>query len=150
MVKHEKSILIHRPIGEVFEYISNLENSMEWQPGLLEVKRITEGPLRVGTVYSSARKFLGRKMEASNEFVTYEPNKKVVFTGASGPMTFQTSFSFEDTGEGTRLTTLIEMQPGGLLGLAEGLIASNLRQEMDSNVAILEGLMEAREAAASS
>ena len=149
MIKNEKSIIIHRPIEEVFEYISNLENSVDWQPGLLEVKRITEGPLRVGTIYSSARKFLGRKMEASNEFVTYEPNKQVVFTGSSGPMTFLTSFTFEDTGEGTRFTTLIEMQPGGLLGLAEGLIASNLRQEMDSNLEILEGLMKSREAVSS-
>jgi predicted ester cyclase len=86
MVKHEKRIDIHRPIGEVFESIRYRKNSVDWQPGLVEGRRITGGPLRVGNIYCSGRKFLGWKMEVSNEFVGYEPDKQVVFTGSLGPM----------------------------------------------------------------
>ena len=69
MVKNEKSIVIHGPIGEVFEYISTLENSVDWQPGLVEVKRITEGPLAGGYNLFFCKKVSGRKSEANDEFV---------------------------------------------------------------------------------
>ena len=49
MVAVEKMITINRPVEEVFAYVSDLQNSPLWQKGLLEARRITEGPLGLGT-----------------------------------------------------------------------------------------------------
>ncbi len=51
MVTNEKIITINRPVAEVFAYVSDLPRGTEWQPGLVEVRRITEGPEGVGTQY---------------------------------------------------------------------------------------------------
>jgi uncharacterized membrane protein len=133
MVRNEKAITIHRPVEEVFTYVSNLQNGHEWQSGLLEVHRKANGPLGVGTQFTSIRKFMGRRLESGIEFVAYEPNKKIAFKSISGSSPFEQSFLFETTPEGTRLTTVLELQTGGLMGLAEPLIASGIRREMDAN-----------------
>ena len=150
MVKNETSIIIHRPIEEVFAYVSDLQNGPQWQSGLLEVRHTTPGPLAIGAQFTSVRKFLGRKMEASIEIVTYEPNRKFAMKSTSGPTPFEQSFLFESTAEGTRLTTLLQLHPGGLMGLAEPLIAASVKREMEAAFGDLKDLLESQVTVASS
>jgi uncharacterized protein YndB with AHSA1/START domain len=150
MIKNEKSIIIDRPIEEVFAFVGDLRNGLQWQsPNLLDVRRTTEGPLGIGTQYTSVRKLMGRKMQDNVEFVAYEPNKRLTFRSTSSSMPMETSHIFESTAEGTRLTTVIEMQPGGFMGLAEPLLAANLRRWMETHFGDLKDLLESREPAAS-
>ena len=149
MIKNEKSIIIQRPIEKVFAFVSDLQNATQWQSGVLEVRRVTEGPLGIGTQFAFVRKFMGRKMEAISEFVAYEPNSKVVFKNNSGPMDFENSYLFEATDEDTRLTSILEMQPKGFISLAEPLIDAGLKREMETAFGDLKDLLESRVPAAS-
>jgi uncharacterized protein YndB with AHSA1/START domain len=142
MVTNEKIITINRPIEEVFAYVSDLPRGPEWQPGLVEVRRITKGPDGVGAQFSGVRKFMGRKMESVIEFTTYEPNKKLVFKSISGNSPIVQSFLFEPTDVGTKLTARLELQTSGLIGLAKPLIASSLKRDVDNNYDILKNLLE--------
>ena len=144
MVTNEKIITIKRPIEEVFTYVSDAQNGPQWQSALVESRRITKGPLGVGTQFSGVRKFMGRKMESIMQYTTYEPNKKVVFKSISGSSPFEQTFLFESTAEGTRLTTRLELQTSGLMGLAKPLIASGLKREVDTNFGILKDILESR------
>jgi len=150
MVTNEMIITIKRPIEEVFAYVSDLQKGPEWQPALLEARRITEGPLGIGTQFISVRKFMGRRVESGIEFTAYEPNTKFAFKSISGSSPFEQSFLFESTAEGTRLTSVLELQTEGLMGLAEPLIASGVRREMDANFGDLKEMLEGRVPAASS
>jgi uncharacterized protein YndB with AHSA1/START domain len=147
MIKQEKSIVIHRPIEEVFDYVSDQRNTPQWQSGLVEVRRTTEGPLGVGTKHTFVRNFMGRKMEASNEYVAYEPNKLITFKTTSGPVRLEASYLFEPTAEGTKVTGRIEMKAAGLFGFAEPLIAVALRRESDAAVSALKRQLEKRRVA---
>ena len=40
----EASVLIARPVGEVWEYVTRAENLPVWVPVLHEVTKITDGP----------------------------------------------------------------------------------------------------------
>ncbi len=142
MVTNEKIITINRPVAEVFAYVSDLASGPEWQPGLVEVRRITPSPAGVGTQYNGVRKFMGRKMDSVIEFTTYEPNKKLVFKSVSGNSPLVQSFLFEPTAEGTKLIARLELQTSGLMGLAEPLIASSLRRDVDANYENLKNLLE--------
>jgi len=144
MVTNEKIITINRPVEEVFAYVGDAQNGPKWQPALVEVRRITEGPLGIGTQYSGVRKFMGRRMESVIEYTTYELNKKVVFKSISGSSPLEQSFLFEPTTEGTRITSRLEMQTSGLMGLAEPMIASGLKHEVDANFGILKDMLESR------
>ncbi len=142
MINVEQSITINRPIEEVFAFVGDQRNAPQWQHGVLEVRRTSEGALGIGTIHTAVRKFMGRKMEASTEYIQYEPNENITFTGDSGPMHFETSYLTESTAEGTTLTCQMKMQPGGLFGLAEPLIAASLRREMEANFGDLKDLLE--------
>lgn len=87
---------------------------------------------------------MGRRMESGIEFTAYEPNKKIAFKSISGSSPFEQSFLFESTAEGTRLTTRLELQTSGLMGLAEPLIASGVRREMDASFGDLKDMLESR------
>ena len=150
MIKSEKTIVINRPIEEVFAFMGNLENGPQWQPGLLEVRRVSDGPLGIGTKFSFVRQFMGRKMEAISECIYYKLNSELAFKSSTGPMAFTFSWLFEPTAEGTQLTALIKMQPKGFMGLAEPLIAANVGRDMETQFGDLKNLIESRVTAASS
>jgi Polyketide cyclase / dehydrase and lipid transport. len=142
MIKVENSGIINRPIEEVFAFVGDLTNAPQWQSGLVEVRRTTDGPLRVGTTHTFVRNFMGRKMEANNEYIAYEPNKRITFKSTSGPVRFEFSYLFESTAEGTKLTGKMQMQATGLLRLAEPLIAASLRRETKAAAGVLKDLLE--------
>ena len=148
MIVVEESVVIDRPIEEVFAFVADQSNAPRWQSGLLEVRRTTDGPLGVGTKHTAARKFMGRRLEAVNEYVVYEPNKEITFKGIAGSSVFQHSYITESTAEGTKLTSRMEMQPKGFAGLAEPLIASSLKREFVANLGELKDLLESGVAAA--
>lgn len=134
MIRTEKSIVIDRSIEEVFAFVSDQTNGPRWQSGLLEVRRTTEGPLRVGTQNTGVRKFMGRKLEVGNEYTKYEPDKEYAFKSTSGPVTFEAAYVVERTPAGTKLTSTLVMQAAGLFGVAEPLIAASLRREMEASL----------------
>ena len=59
MTKIERSIVINRPVEEVFAAYTNLENHPKWHPGILEAVKTPDGPIGVGTTWRIARKVLG-------------------------------------------------------------------------------------------
>ncbi len=141
MINIEESIIINRPIEEVFAFVADQTNGPQWQDGLLEVRRITDGPVGVGTRHTVVRKFLGRRLELTNEYVRYEPNKEISFTGG-GMSRFEVSYLTEATPEGTRLTCRMQMEQGGLFGLAEPLIAGSLKRAFEANFRNIKALLE--------
>ena len=133
-----------RPAEDVFAYVSDHTNAPRWQRGLTEVHRATDGPIGVGTRHTLVRTFMGRRMEASNEFTQYEPNKLVGFKVTSDGATAQAWYVVEpQSADRARLTSRIEMQPSGLLRLAEPLISASLRREVKANLDDLKVLLEA-------
>lgn len=141
MIKEEQSVLIERPIDEVFSYVSDLRHSAEWQAGIMEVRKTTEGALGVGTKYTFARKFLGKTLEANNEFVAFEPNTKVVFR-IFGPMPGEAAYLFEPVAEATKVTSTLQFNPAGFSRLAEPFIATSMRRDMAANLGELKRLLE--------
>jgi uncharacterized protein YndB with AHSA1/START domain len=144
MVTYEKIITINRPINEVFAYVSNMENGPKWQPELSEVRRITKGPVKFGSQFSSARKIMGQKMVTSIEFVAYEPNSKYTIYSITGPLPFEQTTFFESTAEGTKLTTKIELHPSGDIAQAEPILLEDLKQEMETDFDSLKKLLESK------
>lgn len=142
MVTNEKIITINRPVEEVFAYVSDLQNGPKWQSALVESRRLTKGPLGIGTQFTGVRKFMGRKLESVIEFKSYETDKNFSIKSISGNSPFEQSYLFEATNEGTRLTTRLDLQTSGLMDLAQPMIASSLRREMDASFGDLKDLLE--------
>jgi uncharacterized protein YndB with AHSA1/START domain len=150
MIRAEQSGVIDRPIEDVFAFVGDQTNTPAWQAGLVEVRRTTAGPIGVGTKHTFVRSFMRRRLEADNEYVAFEPNKRITFRTTSGPVRLEASYLFEPTPEGTRITSRIEMDASGFMSLAEPLIAATLKREMKAAFRLLKDLLENRTLAVAS
>ncbi len=143
MITVEEDVEILRPVEDVFAYVSDQTNAPSWQRGLVEVRRIGEGPIGVGTRHSFVRTLGGRRMRGTNEYTRYEPDRLVAFDATSDGWPVRASYVVEAVGPGVaKLTSRIEMRPSGILRLAEPLIRTTLRRDVRANLRTLKGLLE--------
>jgi uncharacterized membrane protein len=148
MIRLESSRIISRPLEEVFNYVSDFRNTSQWQSGFIEVRQTPESPVGKGTRITFVRTFLGRKIEGISEVMEFEPHVKYSFKSISGPIPISVSRSFEQTTDGTKVTQILEMKPGGFFALAEPLIARSLRRDGESAFGTLKDLLESQTDAA--
>lgn len=142
MIRFEHWITVDRPVEEVFAYTTDPEKIPEWQSGALEAS--AQGPLAVGQAITETRKFLGRRIESKLEVEQYEPPRKFAARVTSGPVPFRFEQTTEPEGSGTRVSVVVEGEPGGFFKLAEPLVERALRREIEGDSATLKDILEAR------
>ena len=143
MLKIESSIVINRPVEEVFAVVSNLENNPRWSSAFLEVQKTSEGPIGVGTTWRATQKALGQRLESEVEVTEYEPNRKFAQVSKSGPIPAKIWGNYEPVEGGTRVSIVLEAEVGGFFKLAEPLVKSMLKRSIEADFANLKDLMEA-------
>jgi uncharacterized protein YndB with AHSA1/START domain len=142
----EKHVVIDRPVGDVFAFVSDQTNASQWQRGLAEVNRSSTGPIGVGTRHTFVRTLMGRRMDGSNEYTDYEPDRYVAFKATSGGVGLRASYTVEAAGTGrSRLTAWMELRPSGVLRVMEPLLSASLRRDVEANLDSLKRLLEAAE-----
>jgi len=142
MLKIESTTVINRPIEEVFAVLSNAENNPKWSSAFLEVNKTSEGPIDVGTTWRGVGKFLGRRIEVELEEIEYEPNQKSA-QKSTVPFPVNQQMTFDIVDGGTRVNVKFEADPGGFFKLAEPLLASMVKRNIEGELANLKDLMEA-------
>jgi len=142
MAKFESSIVINRPVEEVFALLSNQENNPKWQSGSLENRKTSSGPIGVGTTWHSVSQFLGKRIESESEITEYEPNRKYTLKSKL-PFPVEARTTFERVEGGTRINLKAEAEIGGFFKLAEPLVVSMGKRQFEANLANLKDLMEA-------
>lgn len=146
MIKVEKSTIVRRPSDEVFAFVADQTNAARWQSGIVEVRRLTDGPPRVGTRHTFTRTLMGRRMTGENEYVAFESGKLVAFRTTSGPRLLA-SYAVTETPDGTRLTAKMEVDFSGIMSVAEPLVARALSRDVVANLARLTSILESSPAA---
>jgi carbon monoxide dehydrogenase subunit G len=123
MARYRASIeTLQRP-DEAFAYLSDFSTSAEWDPGIVEAKRVGAGPVGEGSVFRLVAEFLGRKTPLTYRVVEYESPRAVTFVGENATVISHDRITFEKTASGTRVTYDAELRLKGLLRLADPLLA---------------------------
>ncbi|KIO48883.1 SRPBCC family protein [Nitrosospira sp. NpAV] len=92
--------LIERPPDEIFRYLGDefFENYPKWSPEVIELERITDGPLKLGTIARQVRIDQGRRTETKFTINVYERNKRLGFVGVSDP--FRCTYELREINSG--------------------------------------------------
>ena len=123
------------PAAEVFDFVADQTNAALWQSGLYQVRRVTSGPLRVGTEHVFARRFAGMNIESRNRFTGYEPGRFVSFEIPSGRITGEASYLVEPVGINTsQLLSEVHFQVSGLAGLAGPVLTRMFERDSKKNL----------------
>ena len=142
MLKVESTTVISRPVEEVFALLSNLENYPKWSSAFLEVQKTSEGPIGVGTTWRAVQKAFGQRLESEVEVTEYEPNRKIAQESTSGPIPSEVLLTFEPVEGGTRVSVALEAEVGGFFKLAEPLVKTMVKRNIETDFANLKDLME--------
>ena len=94
----DETIVVDRPLSEVFAYVSEFSRIDEWDPGVAHGTRLTEGPPAVGTEFRIDMK-AGFSLHYT--IVEFEPEKRMLMTVDSKVFTAREEIRFEDGPKGT-------------------------------------------------
>jgi uncharacterized protein YndB with AHSA1/START domain len=144
VARAEQSIFVERPIEEVFGYLTDLERVPEWQTNVLFLQLQGSGGLRPGAQLVELRKFLGRKVESVVLVTEYEPPHRYTIRVQSGPIPFEISNVFSESGGGTRIDATVEGEPGRFFGLVEWRVVKAVERELWNSLATLKDILESR------
>jgi len=138
----EVTIEINRPVNEVIAFVDDCDNDPLWQISVLESSQVTDGPAGVGTVYHAKEKFLGRVIEQDWTVTERNEDGSYWLATASGSIPMETSMKFEAIDQGTRITRVLNVDPGRFFKFASPVVAHIARRELETDFANLKELLE--------
>jgi uncharacterized protein YndB with AHSA1/START domain len=137
----ENTVLIRRPIEDVFAFLADFENIPKWNYAIVETRKVSEGAVGVGTIYQQMRSVPSRS-EESFEVTAYNPPRHLEIRGQLGPFPSRLSYALDAIAEGTRVTNSVELEfrgPGRLLGRVA---VPRVRGAVDANLRKLKELLD--------
>jgi len=143
------SVVVERPSSEVFKYIGDdfFQNYPKWSPEVKELKQITPGPVKFGTMARQSRIDHGHRTENNFRVTTYERNTRLGFAGTIDP--FRCTYDLEDinSGKSTKLTFTFELLELLLVMRPfEALVRSSIKDGSERTVKNIKQLMESNSA----
>ncbi len=145
MPEVEESVVIDRPRDQVFAFATDPTNVPLYNSNLIEFERLTPGPLKKGSQDRGAIKVAGKRMDWTAEAVEFEEGRRVAFRSIEAPVPFELEMTYEDVGDGTKVTWHQESDSfGGFFGkLADPLVTRMYAKDLRSNLENLKELLEA-------
>jgi uncharacterized membrane protein len=138
----QHSVLVQRPVGEVFTFVADGENAMRWRPGVLDVQRQSgEG---LGAIYrQGVRGPGGRRIAADYEVTAFEPDRRIAFRAIAGPVRPTGEYRFSPEGDGTRLSLALDATLTGWKRLVMGRAVQSTMEAEVRNLERLKAILEA-------
>ena len=134
MARASHTVVVNRPIEDVFAYFTTHANDAAWRTQVVEVSE-SEPPRQGVRVLQVLKGPGGQKIPADLEVTAYEPPNRYTFKGVSGPVRPQGEWLFRPVGDATEVTLTLSAEIKGLKSLA---LARPAQSAMDSEVGGLE------------
>ena len=143
MINVEVSMVINRPVADVFAFVANLENLPKWDTDFQEAKRLTSTPDGVGATYQCLLKISGKGATQKVETTEYAVNKKITYESEPTRIAkARVSIQFESVAEGTKITSLLQPEFYGLFRFFEPMMAGLIRKSHIAHLSNLKPLLE--------
>jgi light-regulated signal transduction histidine kinase (bacteriophytochrome) len=140
------------PIGSVFNFVGHgfFDNYTRWSPQVVELQRLTDGPVGEGATARQVTVERGIRAESTFEITTFGPPKLLGIKGVSEP--FKSFYAFEEqTAASTQLAFSFELEERDLfMRPFEALIRGTLQEGAQRTVENIKQLIESQHASASS
>ena len=139
------SIIIGRPIEDVFAVLTNVEDTGKWFPGDVKEWWTSEPPHGVGSTRRARVKTGWFTIENDAVATVYEPPRRAVLKGTSPNAPFEATLTFEPVEGGTRVEATIELSLRGPMKLFAGMFTRWYGKSWERGLARLKAMMESSE-----
>jgi hypothetical protein len=129
----QATVLINRPIEEVFGFLADGENDQKFSPRVLEIRKKTDGPPGIGTIYASKVKDAGLKTERELELTEFEAPTRIRWAERSKNLVTSPEGGYDLALQGSRTQLTIHnvLEGHGLGKLLEPLVLRSTRKGAD-------------------
>ena len=140
----DSTVLIERPVEEVFGFVADLTNVPSMDPSVKSVQKTSEGPIGTGSTFRIRQRapHLGKVRDASVRYTAVKPNPKIDLKARVGPSSPTARLTFERADGGTRVRVRGEPNPGGPLKVLSPLSTRQGQHVWDKRLARLKRTME--------
>lgn len=130
MIRAEIATIINRPPEDVFAYAADFGNLPAYDPSVVSARRLSEGPIGVGTTWTHERTLGPQRVVAPIKMVEYEPPRRFVIEGGSAGFEARSTVTLEPVGDtSTHLVEVLEMKAKGMARLLEPMIGRQVPQQ---------------------
>ena len=84
MASFENTAIIRRPVEDVFAFLADFENVPRWNYAIVETRKVSPGPVGIGTAYRQTPS-VPRRSEEGFQVTVFEPASQLEVQGSSGP-----------------------------------------------------------------
>jgi Polyketide cyclase / dehydrase and lipid transport len=139
------SVVIDRPVGQVFDFLADGENDPSFSPRVLEIAKKTEGAPGKGTIYESRVKDAGMKSSREFELTQFERPTRIRRREVSknAVVVPEGGYDLVADGEATRLTFFNELEGRGFGKLIVGFALRAARKDADAFAGRIKAAVEA-------
>lgn len=109
-------ISIDRPVGEVFAYLSRIEDAPSWYSAVTSVHRLDNGPVGTGARFHFQRKLGSNDAVNDVEVTAFEPDRILELSSVSGPTPFVYRYELAPAARGAQLRLRGAISGEGLTG----------------------------------
>ena len=139
----EFAIDIGRSAADVFDLVSDLQNDIRWQKSLIEVRKMTAGPVGIGTRFHQRIFALGTVLPIEVVVRQFRLHRDYVLDVSWRDLVFTTTVCVQTIAQGSRLTVLVEGKFTGLAKLAAVTLSHHRSNQIEADLANLKLLMDA-------
>ena len=135
-------IEILRPRDEVSAFAADPSNATAWYKNIKAVEWETPPPAAVGSRIRFRAQFLGRTLEYTYEIRELEPASRFVMATAQGPFPMETTYSWDDTPNGTEMTLRNRGEPSGFAAVTAPVMTAAMKRANQSDLRRLKAILE--------
>jgi hypothetical protein len=94
-----RTVAVDRPIGAVFEYLSDFTTTTQWDPATVSTVRVS-GSGDLGTIYLNTSRFLGRTTRLSYVVMEHSPGQRITLRGENQTVVARDTMTLRQPGPG--------------------------------------------------
>ena len=148
-MKATAEITLDKPIDEVWNFVSNIENLGLWVEGIEAPKQTSDYRTGVGTTYHSIYNYRGKSFDMDHEIYEFEPPNRLGTRSTEGPFAYNASIILAEADGGTSVSITVEVGSdssltGVIFAIGGPLVRKAMRDQLMKELQALKKELAAR------
>ena len=128
---YTREIDVPTPADETFAYLADFTNAAEWDPGIVESRRLTPEPTAVGSRFEVVALFRGNRQRFEYVVTEFEDGKRIALRGEGEKAVSDDVITVTATDGGTRVGYEADIRLKGVLRVAEPFLGGTMKKMGD-------------------
>ena len=141
MVEFQHSVVVNKPVSQVFAYMVDFSNNPKWSPDIAEVTKTSSTPIGVGTTWRQVVVARNRRLPYDLTVDQLAADRMYHFKGSGTALDYDVTCRFEPTKGGTKVSIAVKGQVKGFAKLFRGAVERSFRDAIMSSAENLKNVL---------